>query len=119
MGQTEPVRFREIPRNVLPDALDRALGELERIGGSRILINRQVKSVRENRSPVQPGSRQGCDRPALTERQIARLPKLLDEPMAVFDSATVPGSVVAPLHITDADGRPVIASMAPDVTEVL
>ena len=42
MGQTEPVRFREIPRNVLPDALDRALGELERISGTRITVVRNL-----------------------------------------------------------------------------
>ncbi len=42
VGHTDAMRFREVPRDVLPDALDRALRELESASGTRISIVRNL-----------------------------------------------------------------------------
>lgn len=57
------------------------------------------------------------ERAPLTARQIAQLPELLDDPVAILDSATQPGSMVAVTSIVDADGNPVIVAILPDSRE--
>ncbi|GAA0721233.1 diguanylate cyclase domain-containing protein [Dokdonella soli] len=56
----------------------------------------------------------GGSRPALTERQIARLPETLDEPVAIFDSATKDKSLVVVTTQKDANGHPIVATIHPD-----
>jgi len=50
-------------------------------------------------------------RAPLTQRQIEKLPEALDEAIAVFDSATVPGAYVVLTNLADADGSPIIAAV--------
>lgn len=50
-------------------------------------------------------------RAPLTSRQIERLPEALDEAIAVFDSATVPGAYVVLTNLADSEGSPIIAAV--------
>lgn len=62
-------------------------------------------------------SGKGGTRATMTAQQIGRLPELLDDPVAVFDSATVPGSKVVLTTLRDSDGKPVIVPLAPNRRE--
>jgi hypothetical protein len=55
----------------------------------------------------------GGNRPALTERQIARLPELLDDPVAIFRSNTKPNGVMVMTTAKDALGNNVLVSVDP------
>lgn len=55
-------------------------------------------------------------RAPLTERQIARLPELLDEPVAIFENGS-DGGVLALTTLVDSAGNPVIVAVRPNVME--
>ncbi len=52
------------------------------------------------------------ERPPLSPEQIAKLPELIDDPVAVFASATVEGAVVVLTSMKDTAGSPVLAAIA-------
>lgn len=56
----------------------------------------------------------GGQRPPLTERQIMRLPELIDDPAMVLDSATEPGSLVVVTTLRDAAKAPVVVTIKPN-----
>lgn len=56
----------------------------------------------------------GGTRAALTEQQIARLPELIDDPVAVFRDPVRPDNLLVLTSIADADGKPVVIAVRPD-----
>lgn len=60
----------------------------------------------------------GGDRAPLTEKQIAKLPEWLDDPVAIFRSADNDG-VVAVTKAVDSAGKPIVIAARPNVTDGL
>ena len=52
----------------------------------------------------------------IDQATIARLPQLLERPVVIMDSATVPGDIVVVVSEVDDQGRPIVVSIRPNGT---